>query len=241
MNPQRFRKVRQELVVLIHTSNCVKCYLCRGTSDVDPKEDSTHVSPPPPPRLQCSAACNAISTSPSAPTASAASNGSPRACVCRRCSNSYAYLPRNCLQHNGRRAYARSNPLCSLRRRCRSGHAGARVAEERLPRGAGRRRKHAELRRRTEEVAGTHGGLIKKIRDMKESCGLKVLLRRRRASRLDIRASFLRALRMAAEQRSMEALKQLKKCVVCVDTVLSRYNIDSGQMLIRVIPSCSAK
>ena len=34
----------------IHTSNCVKCYLCRGTSDVDPKEDSTttYVQPPPP-------------------------------------------------------------------------------------------------------------------------------------------------------------------------------------------------
>lgn len=71
-----------------------------------------------------------------------------------------------------------------------------------------------EFTRRTEEVAGTHAGRIKKISDMKErekNCGLKVLLGRRRASWVVIRASFLRALRMAAEQRSMETLKQLQK------------------------------
>ena len=63
--------------------------------------------------------------------------------------------------------------------------------------------------------AGTHAGLIKRIRDMEEeSRGLKVLLRRRRASWLVIRASLLqeqRTLKMAAEQRLMEALKQFQE------------------------------
>ena len=92
------------------------------------------------------------------------------------------------------------------------GHAGARVAEESLPLGGRWRRKNAELRR-TQEVAVTYAGLIKKIRDMKEeNRGLKVLLGRRRASWLVIRASLLQkqsASKMAAEQRSMSALKQV--------------------------------
>jgi len=37
------------------------------------------------------------------------------------------------------------------------------------------------------------------------------------------------------------SVETTKKCVVRVDIVLSHYNIDSGQTLIRVVPSCSAK
>lgn len=106
------------------------------------------------------------------------------------------------------------------------GHAGARVAEESLPLGGGWRRKNAELRTRTQEVAVTHAGLIKKIKDMKEeNRGLKVLLGRRCASWLVIRASLLQnqsASKMAAEQRSMSALKQLQE--VCR---LRRYSFFS--------------
>jgi len=116
--------------------------------------NNMHVQPPPPFRLQCSAASNVTNTSPSAPTASAASNGSPRACVC---SKSYTYSPRNCFQHSGRRAYARSNPLCNSRRS--SGYRS--VVSSRPRRGSSRwrkttanwrmERKNAELRRRIEE------------------------------------------------------------------------------------------
>lgn len=36
-----------------------------------------------------------------------------------------------------------------------------------------------------------------------------------------------------------KAPKNLKRCVICVDTVFFHSNIDSGQSFIRVIPSCS--
>ena len=50
-----------------------------------------------------------------------------------------------------------------------------------------------------------------------------------------------RTLRMAAEQRSMEVLKQLQVRRYINNLTLSHSDIGSGQTFIRVIPSCSAR